>query len=160
MTRLLLVAAFAAFSALAAGPASAAFDVAYEQGTRTDVRAWCATDGGVLSDREDYTMCIAQERGASFTCDDDGACTRTGFDLSTGSIRPIPGVTVAPTSEILPQPISGTDYVPLPYTGFGGLDIVTDAEFVTTDPVTTGGIKPTPSPYLPYTGHGGLDIIE
>ena len=148
MTRLLLVAAFAAFSALAAGPASAAFDVAYEQGTRADVRAWCATDGGVLSDREDYTMCMATERGATFTCDDGGACIRTGFDLTTGSIgsRAVPAASAVPFD-------SGHAH---------GLVVegLASPDFVTVDPVTTGSVKPTPSPYLPYTGHGGLDIVE
>jgi len=76
----------------------------------------------------------------------------------------------------------------LPYTGHGGLDIVTDRvdpettgsisiesdcgihlpysghgglEIVADcDPTTTGSIGPAPSPYLPYTGHGGLDIVE
>jgi hypothetical protein len=148
MTRLLLVAAFAAFSALAAGPASAAFDVSYEQDTRADLRAWCVSDGGVLSDREDYTMCIAEERGATFTCDDDGACIATGFDLSTGSIgnRAVPTLDVAPFD-------SGHAH---------GLVVegLANPGLVTADPITTGSIKPSPSPYLPYTGHGGLDIIE
>lgn len=70
----------------------------------------------------------------------------------------------------------------LPYTGHGGLDIVTDVESETTasadcedtmryvgngqletvescDPVTTGSTEPGCSIYLPYTGHGGLDIV-
>jgi hypothetical protein len=84
------------------------------------------------------------------------------------------------------QAATSTPY--LPYTGHGGLDIVTDqADPLTTgsisvepgcnihlpytghggleivadcDQITTGSIKPASNPYLPYTGHGGLDIVE
>ena len=88
MTRLLIASATLALTLFAAGPAAAAFDVTYEEGTRDDVRAWCSVEDGVLSDREDYTMCISSiVPGTTFTCDDAGDCTRTGFDLlATGSV--------------------------------------------------------------------------
>ena len=113
MNRTILALAFASLSALLAVPANAGFDVAYAEGSRNDVRAWCATDGGVLSDREDYTMCVsANASGVTFTCDDAGACTRTGFDLiETGSIL-VPGQSVRQLPETAPQ--AGQRIVPSP----------------------------------------------
>jgi hypothetical protein len=126
MTRLLLAFLTAAFATLAAGQANAAFDVVYHEGTRDDVRAWCAADDGVISDREDYTMCLsAVVPGTSLTCDDAGDCISTGYDLTeTGSVR-IPGKSVTLRDEhgniLIP---SGKTFRQLPYMGAGGLDIV------------------------------------
>jgi hypothetical protein len=128
MTRLLLVSAAVVFTAFTAGPAAAAFDVFHHDGSRNDVRAWCTAEGGVISDREDYTMCISTVvPGTTLTCDDDGYCTTTGFDLTaTGSVIRLPGADVAPAIQSKPAIMipSGKTFRHLPYTGFGGLDIV------------------------------------
>jgi hypothetical protein len=137
MTRLILAFLTAAFASLAANAANAAFDVTYNDGTRDDVRAYCEASAGVLSDREDYTMCVsAVVPGATYTCDDAEQCIRTGFDLvSTGSVR-VPGQSVSPAG--FPEPHytpnhyeggvqmipSGKTFRQLPYTGFGGLELV------------------------------------
>jgi hypothetical protein len=98
-----------AFSALALGctvaTAYASIDVNYLKGSRADVRAYCVGDDAVLSERNDYSMCI-RARGATFMCYDDGDCIRTGDDLTTGSI---------PT----PRPSQL-----IPHTGPGGLQII------------------------------------
>jgi hypothetical protein len=136
MTRLLLTFLTAAFASLAASGANAAFDVTYDQGTRDDVRAYCEAANGVLSDREDYSMCVSTVvPGTTYTCDDAGDCIRTGFDLiSTGTIR-LPGQTISPAG--FPQPHytpkhyegpilipSGKTFRQLPYMGYGGLELV------------------------------------
>lgn len=108
MKRNLLTAAFSAVAfATTIAAAQAGFDVKHLEGSRADVRAYCVETDAVLSDRNDYTMCISQH-GATLTCYDGRDCIRTGYDLdlTTGSI---------------PAPPRNNH---LPYTGHGGLDII------------------------------------
>ena len=108
MNRNLVIAAFSAVAfATTIVAAQAGFDVKHLEGSRADVRTYCAQNDAVLSDHNDYTMCISQY-GATLTCYDDRSCIRTGYDLDliTGSI---------------PAP---RRYNHLPYTGHGGLDII------------------------------------
>lgn len=101
MNRILPAIAVAGLTAFLAAPAVAQFDVSYFEGSRGDVRGWCAIEDGVLSDREDYTMCIVNDFGvATITCDDARSCTRTGFDvIETGAIGRNPGQTVTLATE-------------------------------------------------------------
>lgn len=121
MNRNLFATAFAALSLFAAAPAIAGLDVDHTEGSRWDVRAWCTVTGGILSDREDYTMCVSVNvPGATFTCDADGACTRTGFDLiETGGISRPEGNGKAPLSTEKAAP---GRYYEMPYSG--GFNIV------------------------------------
>jgi hypothetical protein len=91
---------------LSVGTASASFNVYYYQGDRTEVRAYCLDNDGVLLDRPDYTFCEDETLGSSRTCLNNGDCIGTGLSVdTTGSVSryPIPGVDVAPTSTILPN---------------------------------------------------------
>lgn len=105
MDRTHLAIGIAALSVLFAAPAFAG--VALSEGSRWDVRGWCAVHGGVITDGADYTTCIsATVPGVAFTCDDAGACSRIGFDLiQTGGTVPAPVrlQDIVPNNHYLPH---------------------------------------------------------
>jgi len=117
MKRTLLSLAFLSLALIAAPAAGANLTVENVDASRSDVREWCAVEGGVLSDREDYTLCIVAEiPGTAFACDDAGICTRTGFDgIATGTVgNPLPDYLPEAVREgaqkIVPSP-----HYPVPY---------------------------------------------
>lgn len=88
MKRKLMTATFSAVALLTTlATAQAGIDVQHLEGTRAEVRAYCLAADGVLSDRNDYSMCLSGH-GATLTCYDSRQCIRTGYDLDlpTGGI--------------------------------------------------------------------------
>jgi hypothetical protein len=105
MSRIRMAALAAVFFAQfgVAGFAQAGFEVMTYEGSRDDVRAYCVGEGRTLTEHPDYTLCQDEMTGANHI----GKATTGASDIVvTGGIAPrvpIPGVDVAPTSEILPK---------------------------------------------------------
>lgn len=89
--------------------AQAGFEVYHYEGSRDAVRHQCVGYGAVLTERADYSMCVYETRVSTRTCDDNGDCIGTGYDIPS-SVRPVMVDDMA-TGSTGAMPVTG----PLPF---------------------------------------------